>query len=612
MLNNVSVFKKFTLLSVVFFCCMGAFYAVSRYTIHTTSIGSHSYASIINSRNLLADIIPPPLFVMETYLKASEMLNARGIEDVNYISSLIRKQKKVFDEHRQLWAKDMHEGRLRTILLDEVCPLGEDVFAIIESELIPAARKLDRKKMQDIFAHKVTPAFLKQRESIDSFTISLEDEASHIEKKGKETVESGIMFFNVFFAVSLIIVMIFNRVLAKNITRALQRCGSFARDIAAGRLDATLSMTRKDDFGELGENLCTMLAELKRKISLSEEKTVLAESETKKANYAVEEAKHAKEQTEHAKADGMLQAAQQLENVVDIVSSASEQLAAQTEQSAQGAETQAQRVSEIASAMAQMNTTVFEVAQNASEAAQTASQTTQSAEEGAKIVAQLVRFIDQVLDNAKQSLNDMGALEKQAEGIGHVLNVISDIADQTNLLALNAAIEAARAGETGRGFAVVADEVRKLAEKTMTATKEVEDATNAIQQGAKMNYSHVEQSVRALAEVTLLANQSGESLHQIVNFVEKVTGQIHSIATASEEQSAASEEIHHRVEDVNRISSETSDAMQQSARAVDELLLQSQVLKKLIDQLKGEGGDHHLAKSDAILVSDTRRFTRLC
>ena len=63
-----------------------------------------------------------------------------------------------------------------------------------------------------------------------------------------------------------------------------------------------------------------------------------------------------------------------------------------------------------------------------------------------------------------------------AEGIGRIMNVISDIADQTNLLALNAAIEAARAGDAGRGFAVVADEVRKLAEKTMTATKEVGDA----------------------------------------------------------------------------------------------------------------------------------------
>ena len=205
-------------------------------------------------------------------------------------------------------------------------------------------------------------------------------------------------------------------------------------------------------------------------------------------------------------------------------------------------------------------------------------------------VSRVAEFLTRVNDNARQSRTDMETLGHQAESIGAVLGVISDIADQTNLLALNAAIEAARAGDAGRGFAVVADEVRKLAEKTMTATKEVGDAIRGIQAGARKNIGNVENAVQKIDAATQLAGKSGEALNEIVSLVDLTTDQVRSIATASEQPSSASEEINRSIEDVSRISAETSDAMQQSARAVGELAQQAQVLKGLIDHMK-DGGE---------------------
>jgi methyl-accepting chemotaxis protein len=205
-------------------------------------------------------------------------------------------------------------------------------------------------------------------------------------------------------------------------------------------------------------------------------------------------------------------------------------------------------------------------------------------------VEEVVKSIGLVQAQAQVMREDMGALGKQADGIGAIMNVISDIADQTNLLALNAAIEAARAGDAGRGFAVVADEVRKLAEKTMTATKEVGQAISGIQQGTTQNIGHVNESVRAVEQATALANKSGEALREIVHLVDSASDQVRSIATASEEQSAASEQISRSIGEVNIISAETTQAMTQAAQAVGELANQAHTLRNLIGELEDEGG----------------------
>ncbi|SNR75448.1 methyl-accepting chemotaxis protein [Humidesulfovibrio mexicanus] len=301
------------------------------------------------------------------------------------------------------------------------------------------------------------------------------------------------------------------------------------------------------------------------------------------------EAVEAKLQAERAKTEGMIHAAQQLETIVEVISSASEELSAQIEQSSRGTEIQSQRVAETATAMEEMNATVLEVAKNASQAADSSAGAKAKAAEGAQVVKKAVESITEVQRKSVVLKDDMAQLGKQAEGIGQIMNVISDIADQTNLLALNAAIEAARAGDAGRGFAVVADEVRKLAEKTMTATKEVGDAVSGIQLGARKNLENVEHSVATIEQATDLANQSGEALTQIVSMVDVSTDQVRSIAAASEEQSAASEEIGRSIEDINRISGETASAMNESAQAVGELANQAQTLRTIIERMKTGG-----------------------
>ncbi|WP_320174057.1 methyl-accepting chemotaxis protein [Maridesulfovibrio sp.] len=280
------------------------------------------------------------------------------------------------------------------------------------------------------------------------------------------------------------------------------------------------------------------------------------------------------------------EAAASATEVSNQVSSFSEALAAQVEQSSRGAEEQSVMASEAATAMDEMNSTVLEVARNASSAADLALESQKKAGEGERMVANAVSTITEVRAQSEQLQEDMADLGKQAEGIGNIMGVISDIADQTNLLALNAAIEAARAGDAGRGFAVVADEVRKLAEKTMTATHEVGEYISSIQASARKNIENTEKSTEAIMEVTDLINRSGEVLKDIVDKVSETNDQVRSIATASEEQSAASEQISRSTGQINSIAGETAQAMNESAEAVSRMSGLARELDAIIGRMQ--------------------------
>jgi len=374
-----------------------------------------------------------------------------------------------------------------------------------------------------------------------------------------------------------------------SITRPLGRIMTLADAVAGGDLNAGVSGVFTAEMARLKASIEAMLTALKAKIAEADRQTAFAGEETERAKAATAKAVEATARAEAAKAEGMLQAAQTLEQVVSVVGGASQELSSQVAVSSRGTDEQSSRVAETATAMEEMNATVLEVAKNAGQAAQSSELARKKAEDGQRIVAEVVTGIGAMRDVSAALRDDMRTLGQQAEGIGQIMNVISDIADQTNLLALNAAIEAARAGDAGRGFAVVADEVRKLAEKTMTATREVGEAIGGIQGGTRKSLDGVERAVDTVEQATEKAQRSGEALREIVDLVEASSDQVRAIATASEEQSAASEEINRSIEDINRLSAENAGAMRQASEAVTELTAQTSTLRELIETMKRGG-----------------------
>ena len=386
--------------------------------------------------------------------------------------------------------------------------------------------------------------------------------------------------------IALIIGLAFAFCITRAIVVPLRRTQEFAHEVAEGHLDRELKVTSDDETGMLADSLRVMVSSLKNNIQAAEEKSREAEAKGREATEAMKAAQEAQRMAESARRDGMLAAAGQLEGVVEVVSSASVQLSAQIEQSDKGAQFSADRLSEAATAMNQMNAAVQEVARNAAQASTVSSEMRSRAEHGADIVQHSLASIRQVHEVSSTLKQDMVQLNDHAQSISDIMSVISDIADQTNLLALNAAIEAARAGEAGRGFAVVADEVRKLAEKTMASTQDVGNAIRAIQESTAKSMESMDRAVEQVEQATGFANQSGEALQQIVNDAEVTADEVRAIATAAEEQSAASDEINKSIIHIHENVAQNAQAMNQAAQAVNALAEQTQGLSRLIEDMK--------------------------
>jgi methyl-accepting chemotaxis protein len=236
--------------------------------------------------------------------------------------------------------------------------------------------------------------------------------------------------------------------------------------------------------------------------------------------------------------------------------------------------------------MTEMRDALEQVVTNADAASKQAASASQRVKEGANMLEESVSTIQNAHDLAAALRKDMGNLGKKTEDIGQVLNVIADIADQTNLLALNAAIEAARAGDAGRGFAVVAAEVRKLAEKTMTATKEIETAIKDMQESARGNVRNTEIASDAIRHGTEMVEHSGAMLQEAVRFVETTADSIHVIVGATEKEAEAIKHTTRSTEEIHNLAVEVFNSMQHLEQVVQDMEKITENLHKIIADMR--------------------------
>ncbi len=262
----------------------------------------------------------------------------------------------------------------------------------------------------------------------------------------------------------------------------------------------------------------------------------------------------------------------QVSNGSESVRIASREIAAGNDDLSGRTQQQASFLEETASSMEEMTATVRQNAENASQANQLARGAREQAERGGQVVSRAV--------------SAMAEINTSSRRIADIIGVIDEIAFQTNLLALNAAVEAARAGEQGRGFAVVASEVRNLAQRSAGAAKEIKGL--------------ISDSVDKVGVGTALVDESGRTLAQIVESVNKVTDIVGEMAAANHEQTAG-------IDQVNRAVMSMDEMTQQNAALVEEAAAASRALQEQAETLSQQIGFFHTQEQMAIAQDHASR-----
>jgi methyl-accepting chemotaxis protein len=340
--------------------------------------------------------------------------------------------------------------------------------------------------------------------------------------------------------------------LSRPITELKVVMEAFARNDLAADVPST---KRRDEIGEMARTVEVF-------------KTNGLEVERMKADQLVTEQRTAQQR----KAD-MIKLANDFEGavgeIIDTVSSASTELEASARTLTSTAERSQERTTVVAAASEEASTNVQSVASATEEMASSVNEISRQVQTSASIASEAV-------SQARKTNDRVGELAKAAARIGDVVELINTIAGQTNLLALNATIEAARAGEAGRGFAVVASEVKALAEQTAKATGEISQQITGIQ-------TATQESVSAIKEIGDTIGRMSEIASTIASAVEEQGAATQEISRNVQQAAQGTQQVSANITDVQRGASETGSASAQ-------VLSASQSLSRDSNRLKTEVG----------------------
>lgn len=291
------------------------------------------------------------------------------------------------------------------------------------------------------------------------------------------------------------------------------------------------------------------------------------------------------------------------ETSTEEVQKATENIAATIQEVSAGAQEQVASMEEVSEFMRRISKDMHQLTESMKMAMNSGEEGMIKGQKGNASIESSIGQMEVIRQFFESSTNVMRDLEKKSQKIGDIIHTITGIAEQTNLLALNAAIEAARAGDHGRGFAVVAEEVKKLAEDSSHSALEIMKIITETQKKTKEAVAAMEVGSQEVEKGSTVIEETGESIREILNSLETITGQMKENGELTLALNDASFQLEKETTAVNDAAKTTSLAMQDIAATIEEqsamseeiaqnanlLAEASENLRKLLQRFKIQG-----------------------
>ncbi len=393
-------------------------------------------------------------------------------------------------------------------LRDELFPLSKKVFAIT-SEVRKIAQGYNEKflEMTKILLTESTRHQERNFAILEELVKKTERLAHDVTRKANRAANTGQTITIVCMVVGTLLALALGFFLTTTITRPLSRGVELAKGMADGDMTRTIDINQKDEIGILAKALNEMVLQLRSMLmNIGQEVNLVNQSSTDLAAISTQMANNAEDTAGRS----------------SQVSAAAEEMNANQNSVAAAMEEAAVNVNMVAASTEEMKSTITEISENSSKA---------------KMIT------NQAVEKSQIASERVDELGHAANEINKVTETITEISEQTNLLALNATIEAARAGEAGKGFAVVANEIKELARQTATATLDIQEKIQSIQQATGITVKEI------------------NDISDVISDVDQV---VSTIAAAVEEQSATTGEIADNVTQVSQGIAEVNENVAQS------------------------------------------------
>ena len=526
----------------------GAVITTSSLALSRLKVGGPLYDKIKLGNDLVADILPPPEYVIEAYLEVTLALNEPAAVAAH--RDRLVQLKKDYDERRDYWTKSGLEPALKTLLVERSDADVRKFWTAVERDFLPALAAGNQAAAARSYAD-ITRAYTAHRAVIDDIVKRTNDDNAATETEATASVTA---FSIALWSVSaLVVLMVGAGVLGVGIgvIRPITAMTEVMRRLAEGDLDISIpSLRRKDEVGAMANAVQIFRDNAGRVRDLEIEQVAL------------------KQRSEAERRDAMRRVAGDFEatigEIVKVVWSASSEIEDAAATLTTSAESTQGLSAGVAAASAQSSTNVTSAAAASEEMAASVNEIGRQVEDAQRIARSAV-------EQAERTNQRVATLSQAATRIGEVVKMINEVAEQTNLLALNATIEAARAGEAGRGFAVVASEVKALAAQTAKATDEIASQITQMQHATG-------ESVSAINEIGMTISRISEISSAIAAAVEEQGAATHEIARNVQEAASGAREVTSSIAQVNRGAVDTGAAAAQVHGSAAALLGESQRL----------------------------------